>query len=157
MYSYKGEEPINKLPFRIFLSDGSSRTDPSSFTEEEISDAGYVEVSEAPSYDAGIQRLLWDKENATWVVEDLPEEEINKKTEESNAAKWQSIREERDAKIESVSWRFERYHSEIRLGLEPTDDIVALDTYVDILRNLTSDYLNPSDVVWPTLDNSEES
>lgn len=157
MYSYKGEKPIDELPFRIFLSDGSSRTDPSSFTEEEISDAGYVKVGEEPSYDDGIQSLSWDKENITWVLRDLSEEEINKKTEESNAAKWKSVREERDKKIQDVSWMVERYHSEVRLGLEPTDDIVALDTYINTLRNIPSDYSNAEDVVWPVFDNSDEN
>ena len=35
------------------------------------------------------------------------------------------------------SWRIERYESEIRQGLEPTDDIVKLDTYFQKLRDMS--------------------
>ena len=43
LYSYNGEYPTD-IPERIRLSDGSTRTDSSTYTEEEIADAGYVYV-----------------------------------------------------------------------------------------------------------------
>jgi hypothetical protein len=47
LYSLLGKYPTS-LPFRIVLSDGRTRTDPSSFTQEEIADAGYVPVENPP-------------------------------------------------------------------------------------------------------------
>jgi len=47
VYSKNNKYPT-PLPFKIILSDGSARTDPSTFTEEEIADAGYVEVPLKP-------------------------------------------------------------------------------------------------------------
>lgn len=151
MYSYKGEEPINEIPFRITLSDGSTRTDPSSFTDEEIADAGYVEAPPKPSYNSQTQTLSWESESINWVISDLSEEEILSKQVESDRLKWHSIRKERDEKINALSWRIERYNSEVRLGLTPTDDIVALDNYIQALRDIT-EVENVSDVVWPTLE-----
>lgn len=148
MYSYKGEEPINEIPFRITLSDGSTRTDPSSFTDEEIEDAGYVVVPPKPSYDLETQTLSWDSETVSWVVSDLSEQEILDKQLEYTKSKWKAIRDERDEKINALSWRIERYNSEVRLGLTPTDDIVALDNYIQALRDIT-EVESISDVVWP--------
>ena len=45
LYSYKTEYPSSKISQRIRLSDGSTRTDSSTFTSDQLLDAGYVEVS----------------------------------------------------------------------------------------------------------------
>jgi hypothetical protein len=50
LYSHEGAEPA-PLPFRITMPDGFTRTDPETFTPEEIAAAGYVEAPAAPSYD----------------------------------------------------------------------------------------------------------
>ncbi|AUQ64447.1 hypothetical protein [Phaeobacter inhibens] len=58
------------LPHRIRLSDGRSRTDPSSFTAEEIADAGYIASPPQPDHDLATQRLTWD--GIAWGIEDVP-------------------------------------------------------------------------------------
>lgn len=73
LYTKNGSYP-QPIPFRIILSDGRSRTDPSSFSEEEIADAGYVEISDPPSI-TDIQVLQWA--GTDWLVRDKTEEEIN--------------------------------------------------------------------------------
>lgn len=73
LYSYKNQYP-KTLPFRIVLSDGRTRTDPTTFTAEEIADAGYVEVSDPPVI-TEYQRLSWDGSN--WVVTDFTQAEID--------------------------------------------------------------------------------
>jgi len=47
LYSFKNQYP-GPLPYRIRLSNGTTRTDPSTFKEEEILDAGYVLVENPP-------------------------------------------------------------------------------------------------------------
>ncbi len=64
LYSINGSHP-STLPFLITLSDGRTRTDPSTFTPEEIADAGYVETPDRPEYDPATQQLGWDGENWT--------------------------------------------------------------------------------------------
>lgn len=49
------------LPFRITLSDGTTRTDPTSFTAEEIADAGYTVAPDMPE-----DGMLWDTTTGDW-------------------------------------------------------------------------------------------
>lgn len=65
LYSLNGAYP-KPLPKRIILSDGRTRTDPTSFTPEEIADAGYVLAPEPPAIPP-FNRLLW---NGEWYLED---------------------------------------------------------------------------------------
>lgn len=57
IYSYKGQYPA-PLPHRIVLSSGQTRTDASTFTAEEILDAGYLAV-EAPPVADYPNRIGW--------------------------------------------------------------------------------------------------
>lgn len=66
IYSKNNGRP-SELPDNIFLSDGRSRTNKNTFTEEEISDAGYVEV-ELPPIVEYPNVLDWDSSNIKWVV-----------------------------------------------------------------------------------------
>ena len=143
LYSYKGQYP-SSLPERIRLSDASVRTDSSTFTDEEIADAGYVAAGDAPAYDSDTQRLIWN--GTAWEVVSLTTEEINARL----AQLWEEVRKTRDVKIEEVEWRVMRNLSETRQGLDTTDNISDLDTYIQALRDITSTTTNPRDVVWPT-------
>ena len=68
IYSLRQQRPA-PLPFRIRLSNGFTRTEPASFTAEEIADAGYVAYTE-PAYDAATEQLLWV--DGAYVIEALP-------------------------------------------------------------------------------------
>lgn len=59
LYSLNGATPA-PLPFRINLANGFTRTDPSTFTEEEIAEAGFVGPVEEPEYDPATQALSWN-------------------------------------------------------------------------------------------------
>lgn len=58
LYSYNGNTP-SPLPFRIKLSNGFTRTDPTTFTEEEIADAGYSGPYTEPAYDPSTESIAW--------------------------------------------------------------------------------------------------
>ncbi len=58
LYSKDGSFPA-PLPFRIVLPNGRTRTDPTSFTIEEINEAGYTAVI-VPQYNPLTERLTWD-------------------------------------------------------------------------------------------------
>lgn len=142
LYSLNKAEP-KELPFKIYLSNGSVRTDPSSFTNDEITDAGYVLAGFEPTYDSATQKATWD--GTAWVVS-------NKTAEELQAEKdilWKEIREQRDQKINEVEWRITRYLSETRQGINPTTDTISdLDTYVQALRDITKQS-DPSNITFP--------
>lgn len=77
LYTRAGSWPA-PLPHAITLANGFIRTDPSSFTADEISDAGYVAAPAQPEYDPLTEQLGWDGE--AWTVTALPPpsgEEIN--------------------------------------------------------------------------------
>jgi hypothetical protein len=69
LYSIHNQRPA-PLPALIRLSDGRPRTDPASFTAEEIADAGYVGPYIEPAYDAATEQLLWV--DGAYVIEALP-------------------------------------------------------------------------------------
>lgn len=71
LYSHNNKFP-NPIPFEIILSNGVSRTDPSTFTEEEILDAGFTGPYPQPSYDLEFQRLEWDEDKKEYIIIDLP-------------------------------------------------------------------------------------
>jgi hypothetical protein len=58
LYSKNGSWP-EMLPHRITLSTGFTRTDPSTFTAEEIADAGYVAVDYPPNPEYP-NEVMWD-------------------------------------------------------------------------------------------------
>ena len=62
-----------------------------------------------------------------------------------------TVRAERDRLIDREDWRCTRHNSEVRQGLTPSDDIVALDTYIQALRDIPDQAGFPWNVEWPTL------
>ena len=142
LYSYKGQYP-SALPERIRLSDGSTRTDSSSFTNEELTDAGYVSAGDPPSYDNDTQKVTWN--DSSWEVVSLTSSEIASRV----AELWEEVRQNRDDKIKEVEWRVMRNISETRQGVDTTDNITDLDTYIQTLRDITSNTTNPLEVSWP--------
>lgn len=69
LYSHNGARPA-RLPFRITLSDGTTRTDPAQFTPEDIASSGRVLAPDQPTFDTATQRVVW--QDGAWMVEALP-------------------------------------------------------------------------------------
>ena len=142
LYSFDQGEP-KELPFKIRLSNGNVRTDPSSFTDEEIADAGYVYAGFAPAHNTETQKAAWN--GTAWIVSDKTAEELQAEQD----VLWDEIREQRDEKINSFEWRISRYLSETRQGISPTTDtITELDAYMQSLRDITSQ-TDPRSISWP--------
>ena len=72
LYSKNGSYP-SSLPFRIRLSNGKTRTDPSTFTAAEIADAGYTAVPSKP-FPGQYQTVEWDGND--WVVVDYSTQQM---------------------------------------------------------------------------------
>lgn len=73
LYSHNGATPA-QLPARIRIPDGEggyrTRTDPTSFTPEEIAAAGYMAAAAAPAPSARQLPATWD--GSAWVLPDKP-------------------------------------------------------------------------------------
>lgn len=137
LYSYKGNYP-EQLPNRIRLSNGLTVTDPSTFSAEQLADAGYVPVADPPVLLQN-QTLSWT--GTSWAVETVT-------SQDSTAQAWAAVRTVRDGTIANVEWRISRYFSQVRLGIPPQDDILKLDTYVQALRDITKQP-DPHNILWP--------
>ena len=73
LYTKNGSYP-KLLPFRITLSNGLTRTDPTTFTPEEILDAGYIAIPEPIVGENQVKN--WDYENGAWIVRDKTQLEL---------------------------------------------------------------------------------
>lgn len=131
LYSLNGAYPIETLPHRIHLSDGSTRTDPSTFTDAEIADAGYSIVN--PVGGQEYEKLVWNEISISFDVVAFTQEE----TDNFHRELWDEIMWQKDIKLKEVKWRVDRYDSEVRLALTPTDDIDLLNEYITSLNNIS--------------------
>lgn len=51
--------------------------------------------------------------------------------------KWREVREKRDVLMADIDWRILRHTRQVRLGIEPSDDLASLDTYMQALADIT--------------------
>lgn len=130
-YSHNGAYPV-VLPNRIILSNGKSRTDKSTFTAEEIADAGWVAVSDPPTATYP-NKLDWDGTN--WVVREPNAQEI--------ADRWREVRSIRDKKLLQTDIYVIRAYEQ---GVAVDSAIVE---YRAALRDLPQNTVNPFHVSWP--------
>ena len=142
LYSKNGELP-NYLPDRIRLSNGLTKTDRETFTQEDISQAGYVAVEEPPTTSFN-QVSEWNSENLSWSIREKNASEIDEE--------WEKIKKNRDDLLKKVDMLVDRYKSELRQGLPYNYYIIeALDEYAQQLRNIT-DQEDVFNIIWPNLD-----
>jgi hypothetical protein len=146
LYSYLNNEP-KPLPYRIRLSNGQTRTDPSTFTEEEIIDAGYIPITQEKPVPEKNQIVYWSKQDVAWCVRDKSVEQIQSEIDNE----WSKIRSIRDEILFNLDWKFIRHESQVRLGITPTDNLSSLDTYAQALRDITLQE-DPFNITWPTLE-----
>lgn len=132
-YSHNGSYPV-LLPNRIYLSDGRSRTDKTSFTAEELADAGWVAVSNPPTATYP-NKLDWD--GTDWVVRPPNAIEI--------AARWADIRNIRNERLKQTDIYLLRAYEQ---GLTPDQVWV---TYRQALRDIPQNNADPFFITWPSL------
>lgn len=80
-----------------------------------------------------------------WKIEPLPDVEIQMLTN----IEWDKVRKQRDAKILEVEWRVMRHLRELRMSMEPTEDIAVLDQYIKTLTDITEQQTDPFNIDWP--------
>ena len=132
LYSYQGKEP-QELPERIRLSDGRTRTDSSSFTVEEIGDAGFTGPYERPEFNSEIETQSWNSESKQWITTSIPEEVF-----------WERLRGERNLKLTNSDW------SQLPDAPLTTAKKTAWATYRQALRDLPENTEDPKNVTWPS-------
>ena len=142
-YSFKGQVPA-PIPHRIILSSGLTRTDASTFTPEEILDAGYTESQRMPQI-ADNQVVTWDMQTISWQIRDKTPEELNAEIEVQKSR----VRAQRDSLMSEHDWMYARHEREARLGLPHVVSIESLDTYMQALADISTQPGFPFEVTWP--------
>lgn len=138
LYTIENQYPA-PLPESIRLSSGLTRTDSTTYTEEEIADAGYIAVEDPPVYNPLTQRLEWENSNSTgeWKLVDIPIDE-----------QWRKYREIRDSLMNQFEWRISRHRREVDLGMIPTEELTPLLQYMQELADITKQ-ADPHNIIWP--------
>lgn len=136
LYTKNGEFPT-QLPSRIKLSDGRTRTDKTTFTAEEIADAGYVAVDNPPVADYP-NKLEW--KGTEWVVREPNEVETYQR--------WRYIKQSCQSSLEATDYKVIKA-IEAGVALDP-----AVVTYRQALRDLYNDVngVDPWTVEMPALE-----
>ena len=140
LYSYKGNYPT-QLPNRIRLSDGSTRTDKTTFTDEEIADAGYVAVDDMPACSNINEKVEWNTVKKKWDAVLLNEQELADNLEK----RWVEARQERDSLLKESD-------IQVLLAVELNEPVSQeLRNYRQELRDIPQKYSDPKDIAWPSV------
>lgn len=147
LYTKNGSYP-EPIPFRIKLSNGLTRTDPSTFTEEEIADAGYIQVSNPPSITSE-QVLEWNSLNLEWIVRSVTEQEINK----FKQFRLNYITESRDLELNSLTCQWDNDVWDAR-----ESDSTRIANVLTMIEQANNQNIpTPTTVNWRTFDDQTRS
>jgi len=135
-FSFNGTEPI--FITSILLSSGQIRTEPSSWTDEELADVGATGPYFKPAHDTSTEELEWDSDALTWNVVPRKVEEI------SEVEMWNLMRSQRNARLVETD---QLMHSDYPITEEEKDNLLA---YRKALRDFPSTITDPLDFTWPT-------
>ena len=132
LYSYRGQEP-QPLPHRIRLSDGTTRTEVSTFSDSDLKDAGFTGPYVKPEYNSEQQTQIWNSGSDSWVTAQIPDEVF-----------WARLRNERNYRLEISDYT-------IFADSPFTDEQkTAWKTYRQALRDLPTNTADPKNVTWPS-------
>jgi len=132
LYSHLQSTPA-PLPHRIRFPDGSTRTDSSTFTPDELERAGYSGPYERPACNPKLESIDWDGEALEYVVRPYSFNEL-----QTQHAK---VRQRRIELLKASDWT---QIADYDLGA----DRDAWAAYRQALRDL-ADAANPFDITWP--------
>ena len=132
LYSHRQANPA-PLPHRIRFADGSTRTDRTTFTPDELERAGYTGPYERPECNPTVETIDWDGEALEYVVRPYSFDELQ--------AQYAKVRERRIELLKASDWT---QIVDYDLGA----DREAWAAYRQALRDL-ADAANPFDITWP--------
>ena len=133
LYSLNGKKP-DKLPNRIRLSNGLTRTKSSTFTDEEIADAGYILANDIPDPpETKFYQLEWNGSDWSYRTTPNENETINK---------WNDVKAERDVLLKEADIK-------TMMAFEKGVSDPYVDPYKAALRDITKNNTDPWNIEWP--------
>ena len=136
LYSLNGSYP-KPLPNRIRLSNGLTKTDNTTFTDSDLSDAGYTLAGDIPDTPSGenFTKLEWSPDSKSWVYRTTPNQaEINEQ--------WAIVREQRNEMLKEADIR-------TLMAIERSTSAPFVNPYKDALRNIPDLNDDPFNINWP--------
>lgn len=150
LYSKNGSYPA-ALPNRLVFPDGSTRTDKTTFTDEEMQDAGWTEVAYPPTVPYP-NKLDWDGENLQWIVRPPNDREL--------LERWDELRSECDRLLSETDYKVTKaIENSFQNGTTINDELDPIwVTYRQALRDLYNNVndIDPWNVVWPAMPTPSE-
>lgn len=134
LYSLNQQWP-QPLPFRVHVGDGSTRTDPSTFTPSELATWGYTGPFAVPSHDDKTEVLEWS--GTAFAVRPMTTEERQTVLDRA----WEDVRTERNRRLAGSDWT--------QLPDSPADK-PAWAAYRQQLRDVTQQP-DPFNIDWPSI------
>lgn len=141
---YKEHQQPEPLPFTILLVDTEgrkyTRTDPDTFTDEEIALAGYTLAPPKPSLIPATSSVDWDHKNKSWVIRSHVKSKVPVTADEL----WAEIRRQRNHLLKEAD-------KKVLYNYEHGITDPALAEYKQKLRDITTSVKDPRFVVWPEM------
>jgi len=122
------------------MPDGTTKTDKTTFTAEDLQSAGYFEVDQKPSVD-NTKVVTWVQESMSWNVRDKTQEEIDFEIE----GQWELIRNQRDRLLSETDFIVLKSYE---AGVPVPEEYVI---YRQELRDIPQSQTDPYNIVWPEL------
>lgn len=132
LYSYQNQEP-QELPERIRLSDNTTRTDSSTFTDDEIASAGFTGPYVKPNFNEAIETQSWNSGTKEWDTSAISDDVF-----------WVKLRNERNYKLLTSDW------SQLSDTSLTDSQKTTWATYRQALRDLPSNTADPKSITWPS-------
>lgn len=151
LYSLNGNYP-QPLPFRIRLPNRSTRTDPSSFTPEEIASAGYIEVEDEP-IPTDSQVVSWSPSTISWIIRDKTPEELQAELTSAKNERLSYITQCRDDDFNSLTTTWDNDTWDAR----ETDSTRIANVLTMIEQANQQGIPTPSTVDWRTYDDQSRT
>jgi len=115
------------------------RTNPETFTDQEIADAGWVAAPVMPTYNPDTHRIEWNSETNSWYLDEISAEELAERI----TMAWQGVRSERDDMLSCTDYMV------VKATETGTPIPSAWSEYRQGLRDITTQS-DPFDITWPT-------
>lgn len=135
LYSLNGSYP-KPIGNRIRLSNGKSRTDSSTFTEEELIDAGYQLAPDIPTRPNNVTFCKLEWAGSNWEYRTTPS--------------ITEMAEEREKVITKINALLEKNKAARKLAIQNGNKDIYIDKYIMDLNNLIVNINDPFNIKWPT-------
>jgi hypothetical protein len=151
LYSLNGNYP-QPLPFRIRLPDGSTRTEPSTFTPEDIVSAGYVQVEDEP-IPTDTQVVSWSPSTISWIIREKTPEELQAELTSAKNNRLNYITEcrDKDFNVLTTIWNNDTWDA------RETDSTRVANVLTMIEQANQQEIPTPSTVDWRTYDDQSRT